>query len=81
MTPGAALAEAHAAEPLPAGDVGSEWSIGTPLSVTPTDWGFDTVTGTCLAANRERVVIRRHDLEVGGVAVHFPRIGFAVTEA
>lgn len=81
MTPDAALAEARAAEPLPARDVGSEWSIGTPLSVTPTDWGFDTVTGACLVANRERVVIRRDDPEVDGVAVHFPRIGFAVTEA
>jgi glutathione S-transferase len=81
MTPDAALAVARAAQPLPAGNVEAEWPIGTPLAVTPTDWGFDTVTGTCLVANRERVVIRRDDPEVGGVAVHFPRIGFAVTEA
>jgi glutathione S-transferase len=80
MTPDEALAVASAAEPDIVSDTGSEWSIGTPLAVTPTDWGFDTVTGACLAANRERVVIQRVDPEVGAVAVHFPRIGFAVTE-
>lgn len=81
MTSDEALAVARAAEPDIVRDTASEWSIGTALAVTPTDWGFDTVTGTCLAANRESVVIRRDDPEVGAVAVHFPRIGFAVTEA
>ena len=81
LTQDAALAVARAGEPLPAGDVESEWSIGTPLAVTPTDWGFDSVTGTCLVANRESVVIRRDDPQLGRIAVHFPRIGFAVTAA
>jgi len=81
MAPDAALDVACAAAPEAVDDAASEWSIGTPLTVTPTDWGFDTVKGICLGANRERVVIRRDDPEVGVVAVHFPRIGFAVAAA
>ena len=81
MTPDAALDVARAAEPASVNDAAPEWPIGTPLAVTPTDWGFDTVKGTCLAASRERVVLGRDDPEVGVVAVHFPRIGFALTES
>jgi glutathione S-transferase len=81
MAPEEALASAHATEPEPVSDATSEWPIGTPLAVTPTDWGFDTVKGTCLAADRDHVVIRREDPKVGVIAVHFPRIGFAVTKA
>lgn len=81
MTPDAALDVARAIEPEPVSETASEWPIGMPLAVTPTDWGFDTVKGTCLAANRERVIIRREDPEIGVAAVHFPRIGFAVAVA
>lgn len=81
MTPDDALAVARNAEPGPISDAATEWPVGTKLAVTPTDWGFDTVEGTCLAANRERVVIRREEAQTGAVAVHFPRIGFAVAEA
>lgn len=81
MAPDAALDVARTAAPETVDDTASEWSIGTPLTVTPTDWGFDTVKGICLGANRERVVIRRDDPEVGVAAVHFPRIGFAVAAA
>jgi glutathione S-transferase len=81
MTPDEALAVARGAEPAPANGAATEWSVGTRLAVTPTDWGFDTVAGICLAANRECVVIRREDPQVGVVAVHFPRAGFAVAEA
>jgi glutathione S-transferase len=81
MTPDEALVVARDAEPELVSDAATEWSVGTMLAVTPTDWGFDTVKGACLVANRERVVIRREDPEVRAVAVHFPRIGFAVAEA
>jgi glutathione S-transferase len=81
MTPDEALAVARASEVNSVSDIASEWPIGTPLAATPTDWGFDTVKGTCLVANPERVVIRRDDPHVGVVAVHFPRIGFTVTGA
>ncbi|WP_398477241.1 glutathione S-transferase family protein [Tardiphaga sp.] len=79
MTPDAALDVARAAEPDIVSTTASEWPLGTPLAVTPTDWGFDTVTGTCLAAGPDRVTLQRNDPAVGTVAVHFPRIGFAVT--
>lgn len=81
MSPDEALAVARVAEPDAVSASASEWPIGTPLAVTPTDWGFDRVKGTCLAADRRRVVIRRDDPEIGAVAVHFPRSGFAVVEA
>jgi glutathione S-transferase len=80
MTTDEALAVARDAEPSPVSDVSIEWPVGTKLAVTPTDWGFDTVKGSCLAANRERVVITREDPEIGLVAAHFPRVGFAVAE-
>lgn len=80
MTPDEALAVAREAEPEPISGVSSDWPVGTQLAVTPTDWGFDSVTGTCLATDRARVVICRDDPEIGRVAAHFPRIGFAVAE-
>ncbi|QUS37869.1 glutathione S-transferase family protein [Tardiphaga alba] len=78
MSTEAALSTARDAEPVEINDGGSEWSPGTPLAVTPTDWGFDTVTGLCAIADPLRVALRRDDPQTGRTVVHFPRIGFAV---
>lgn len=77
-----ALATARAAEPaVIAGTDLTDWPAGKRLAVTPTDWGFDTVTGLCVAADAESVALRRDDPSVGSVVVHFPRSGFAITPA
>jgi glutathione S-transferase len=80
MSADAAIAVACASTPAPVDASASDWPIDTPLAVTPTDWGFDTVTGACRLADREQVVIGRDDPAAGSVAVHFPRVGFAVAE-
>lgn len=78
LSPDDAVAIACAAEPASVVPVASDWPPGTVLAVTPTDWGFDTVTGKCVVADAESVALRRYDPDAGSVVVHFPRSGFAV---
>lgn len=80
MSPEDALAVARGAQPEPIASDAAEWPFGTPLAVTPTDWGFDTVTGSYLAADASRIVLGRNDPAVGATAIHFPRIGFAIAQ-
>jgi glutathione S-transferase len=51
---------------------------GQPVGVTPTDYGFDTVSGTLVGLSDSEVVVRRHDERAGVVHVHFPRAGFQI---
>lgn len=81
MSPDTAIAIARAAEPAAVTAAASDWPPGTPLAVTPTDWGFDTVTGECAFADAEHIALRRDDPETGRVVVHFPRNGFAIRPA
>lgn len=81
LSPDDALAIARATEPVSVAPASSDLPTGVALSVTPTDWGFDTVTGICVAADTESVALRRDDPEAGNVLVHFPRAGFAIAAA
>jgi len=81
LAPDEALAIARATEPVSVTSASLDWPLGTALAVTPTDWGFDTVTGLLVAADAESVALGRDDPEAGSVVVHFPRTGFAITPA
>ena len=52
---------------------------GQVVSVTPDDTGRDPVIGELVASGIQEIVIRRSDLSIGEVCVHFPRAGFVVT--
>jgi len=83
LSPEAALAVARDSLPsalLPPGDAGS-FAVGTRLTVTPDDWGFDPVEGALVTIDRDGVTLRRDDAEAGIVHVHFPRDGFTVRPA
>ncbi|REJ84184.1 MAG: glutathione S-transferase family protein [Acidobacteria bacterium] len=56
-------------------------AVGELVAVTPDDYGRVPVVGELLVADRERIVVRRHDSRVGEVAVHFPRVGFHLAAA
>lgn len=43
------------------------------------DGGEQPVEGELVAADQERIVVRRNEREVGDLHVHFPRIGYRVT--
>ena len=55
--------------------------IGMRVQVTPDDIGRDPVVGELASLSTYEVVIKRTDPQVGEVAVHFPRAGFAIQPA
>ena len=57
-----------------------ELSIGDEVEVMPIDYGFQPVRGKLQLTSLEEVVVRREDEQVGDIAVHFPRLGFEVTQ-
>ena len=83
MTTTEALAVARDADP--AG--GIEHDLADPLCVSPgvavavsaDDYGREPIHGALVAANGERVVIRREDPDLGQLDIHFPRTGYIVT--
>jgi glutathione S-transferase len=52
-----------------------------PVTVSADDYGRDPVAGTLVTATPERVVIAREDPDLGGLNVHFPRVGYVVLPA
>ncbi len=54
---------------------------GVPVTVSADDYGRDPVAGTLVTATPERVVIAREDPDLGGLNVHFPRVGYVVLPA
>ena len=54
---------------------------GQRVTVTPDDTGRDPVAGELVASGVDEIVIKRSDPAVGEICVHFPRAGFAVTQA
>ncbi|MEO1081698.1 MAG: glutathione S-transferase family protein [Pseudomonadota bacterium] len=54
-------------------------SVGASVSVTPDDYGQDAVHGTLWQLSDDRIALRREDPLAGNVVVHFPRIGFELT--
>ncbi len=53
---------------------------GDAVTVTPTDYAQDPVSGSLCGLNRDEVAIQRTDARAGRVVVHFPRIGFQVSK-
>lgn len=51
---------------------------GAAVTVTPTDYAYDAVSGALVGLGREEVVIARRDPRAGRVHVHFPRLGFQI---
>lgn len=58
----------------------SQLKIGSSVQVMPIDYGFQPTQGQLLLASSEEIVVQRTDQRAGPVAVHFPRLGFQVTE-
>jgi hypothetical protein len=59
-------------------DQDESFADGMMVSVTPLDWGFDSVIGTVVSADYDSIALRRNDSDVGATVVHFPRAGFAI---
>ena len=80
MSGQAALEVAKAAEPAaaPPHDPSdpSQLSPGAAVVVAADDYGRDSIAGTLVAANAERVVIARQTPALGRLHLHFPRIGY-----
>jgi glutathione S-transferase len=56
--------------------------VGMIVVVSPDlDGGEQPVEGTLVAADSERVVVKRNEQDVGDVNVHFPRMGYRVSAA
>ena len=51
---------------------------GERVTVTPDDYAFDPVAGELVASSIHEIAIRRRDLQLGELVVHFPRIGFRI---
>lgn len=51
---------------------------GTPVTVSPDDYGAVPVAGSLHQLTQQRVAIRRSTPELGEIVVHFPRIGYRV---
>ncbi|MGB4248596.1 MAG: glutathione S-transferase family protein [Pseudohongiellaceae bacterium] len=58
-----------------------DFKPGDAIVVSPTDYGMDPVQGTMLYCNEYEVVLSRRDDRAGDVAVHFPRVNYAIKKA
>jgi glutathione S-transferase len=80
-----ALDVARASEPGPAPAHDSQDPLGlapgAQVTVMADDYGRDPITGTLVAANRERASIARDEPSLGRLHLHFPRAGFMVVPA
>ena len=53
--------------------------IGSSVTIAPTDYALDAVTGTLVGCSPTRYIIARETSTFGTVHVHFPRLGFELT--
>jgi glutathione S-transferase len=60
---------------------GLGFDAGAQVTVAPTDYAADLVTGTLVGLSASEVVIERRDDRAGAVHVHFPRIGYQIKRA
>jgi glutathione S-transferase len=54
---------------------------GDRVTVMPSDYGFDPVTGELVLSAPDEVAIKRHDERAGEIYVHFPRVGYQIVLA
>jgi glutathione S-transferase len=77
-----ALEIARAAEPAPPpaslDDDPLGLRLGQSVGVSADDYGREQIVGELIALGIDHIALRRRDPLVGDVAVHFPRIGFAI---
>lgn len=76
-----ALETARAVTPAEPGGVAANaegWRAGDRVSVAPTDYGREPVSGELVALDGDEIALRRDHPAVGEVIVHFPRVGFAI---
>ena len=82
LTPAEALAAARDSQPQAtvAHDPDDPLGLapGASVKVMADDYGREPITGSLVAANRDRVVISRQDPALGSLQLHFPRVGFVV---
>ncbi|WP_423193376.1 glutathione S-transferase family protein [Cupriavidus sp. H18C2] len=79
-----ALADAYDHDPLPHDPTiipGAGFAAGDAVTVTPTDYAKDPVSGLLLTLTEHVVTIRRQDARGGAVNVHFPRQNYHVQAA
>ena len=77
-----ALRIAREAEPAHiAADPNPDALIGQLVAVSADDYGRDQVRGTLVGASEHQLTVLRTDPDLGDIAVHFPRIGFAIAAA
>lgn len=81
LTAEAALAQATATEPRAITEPGAHAWLGQTVSIAPSDYGRDPVTGTLVAASDRRYTLSRQSLGAGLVHVHFPVEGFSIRKA
>lgn len=74
-----ALQMARAAQPQPIA-AGAHALLGRTVAIAAEDYGRDPVEGTLIAASEFQLTVLRHDADLGEVAVHFPAIGFHISE-
>lgn len=74
----AALAQATGAEPTAIDEPGAHSWLGQTVSIAPSDYGRDPVTGTLVAATDRRFTLSRQSLGAGRIHVHFPVDGFSI---
>lgn len=80
----AALAIAARCTPrVPAASVDDDSmpALGEAVSIRPDDYTTAAVEGTLAHVDRDDVSLRRVDPVLGEITVHFPRIGYTLTEA
>ena len=63
--------------PLPAETQDEEW-IGQPVSIAPSDYWKEPVTGVLVASSAHSWVLERRLTASSNVNVHFPKQGFAL---
>lgn len=73
------VARDAAPEPAPGVQRNAEgWRQGDQVEVIPTDYGREPVAGALTGYGPAGITLVRTDDRVGEVAVHFPRVGFAI---
>jgi glutathione S-transferase len=85
MDPDEALKIAKDSAPATAEKVDSSdpngLKVGTRVSVTPDDYGFDPVTGRVVVSTIHEIAVEREVPELGKIVNHFPKIGFRIAAA
>ena len=84
MEPQTALDIARSAEPdmtPPANAITfPDLPVGASISIKPDDYGQEVSGGTLVWATDDEIAIKREDADVGSVMVHYPRLGYVITQ-